>query len=281
MAVIDQPTITLQNGVRMPQLGLGVWRAKDGAEVCNAVRTALHEGYRLIDTAAVYRNEAGVGDGIRSSEVPREDIFVTTKLWNSDQGTANVRPALEASLERLGLDYVDLYLIHWPMPKKGLYVETWKEMEKLVEDGLVRSIGVSNFSVEHLEKLRKHSDVVPSVNQVELHPRFPQKVLRDYCQKHGIQVESWSPLGGQGSDLLDEKVIHDIAQDHGKTPAQVVIRWHLQNDLIVIPKSTHEQRIKQNFDVFDFELSDKEMAQIDALETGQRKGPDPDDYNLT
>lgn len=279
MAVIDQPTIALQNGVQMPQLGLGVWRAKDGAEVCNAVRTALHEGYRLIDTAAVYGNEAGVGDGIRSSEIPREDIFVTTKLWNSDQGVGKVQPALEASLQRLGLDYVDLYLIHWPTPKRGLYVETWKEMEKLVDSGLARSIGVSNFEIEHLEELRKHSNIVPSVNQVELHPRFPQKELRDYCSKHGIHVESWSPIGGQGSNLLDEEVLHDIAQDHGKTPAQVVIRWHLQNDLIVIPKSTHEQRIKQNFDVFDFELNDDEMAQIDGLETGQRKGADPNDFN--
>lgn len=277
--VIDQPTITLRNGVKMPQLGLGVWRAKDGAEVEHTVRHALQAGYRLIDTAAVYQNEAGVGAGIRSSGVPREDIFVTTKLWNGDQGAENVRPAFEASLERLGLDYVDLYLIHWPMPKKGLFVETWKELEKLLDEGLVRSIGVSNFTAEHLQELANHSSLVPVVNQVELHPRFPQKELREYCQRNGIQVESWSPIGGQGSDLLEEEVLHDIGQDHGKTPAQVVIRWHLQNDLIAIPKSTNEQRITQNFDVFDFELSDDEMARIDSLETGQRIGPDPDDFN--
>ncbi len=279
MAVIDQPTITLRNGVQMPQLGLGVWRAKDGAEVEHAVRAALACGYRLIDTAAVYQNEAGVGAAIRSSDVPRKDIFVTTKLWNSDQGAKNVRAAFEASLERLGLDYIDLYLIHWPMPKKGLFVETWKEFEKLLAEGKVRSIGVSNFTVEHLEELAKHSETVPSVNQVELHPRFPQEELRRYCSEHDIHVQSWSPIGGQGSDLLDEETLHDIAQDHGKTPAQVVVRWHLQHDLIVIPKSVNEQRIAQNFDVFDFELSDDEMAAIDGLATGQRRGPDPNEFN--
>lgn len=277
--VIDQPTVTLRDGVDMPQFGLGVWRAKDGLEVENAVRCALLEGYRMIDTAAVYQNETGVGNGMRSSDVPPDDIFVTTKLWNSDQGTDTVRPALQASLQRLGLDYVDLYLIHWPMPKKALFLDTWKEFEKLQQEGLVRSIGVSNFKIEHLEELRKHATILPSVNQVELHPYFPQKELRDYCRTYGIQIESWSPIGGQGGGLLNEELLHDIAQDHGKTPAQVVIRWHLQHDLVVIPKSVNEQRIKQNFDVFDFELSDDEMAQIDSLENGQRIGPDPNDFN--
>lgn len=279
MQIIDQPTITLNDGMVMPQLGLGVWRAKDGTEVEHAVRSALQTGYRLIDTAAVYQNEAGVGSGIRSGDVPREDIFVTTKLWNSDQGADDVRPALEASLDRLGMDYVDLYLIHWPMPKKGLFVETWQAFEKLRDAGLVRSIGVSNFGIAELEELAKHSNVVPAVNQVELHPHFPQTELRAYCASKGIQVESWSPIGGQGSKLLDEEVLHDVAQDHGKTPAQVVIRWHLQNDLIVIPKSTHEDRIAQNFDVFDFELSAEEMKRIDDLETGQRIGADPAEFN--
>jgi diketogulonate reductase-like aldo/keto reductase len=279
MPIIDQPTVTLNDGNVMPQLGLGVWRAKDGQEVENAVRTALLEGYRLIDTAAVYQNEAGVGAGIRASGVPREEIFVTTKLWNSDQGTDTVRPALESSLERLGLDYVDLYLIHWPMPAKDSYLETWLEFEKLKDADLTRSIGVSNFHIEHLEKLKQSSGTVPAVNQIELHPYLSQSELREYGEEAGIHIESWSPIGGSGGSVLADEKIAAIAEAHSKTAAQIVIRWHLQSDLIVIPKSVHDERIKENFDVFDFELSSDEMKTIDSLNKNERQGPNPDTMN--
>lgn len=273
-----QPTIKLNDGHTMPQFGLGVWRVDDGDEVVDSVRTAIENGYRMIDTAMVYRNESGVGEGIRQSGVPREELFITTKLWNSDQGAGNVKPALEASLKRLGLDYIDLYLIHWPTPARDLYVETWKEFEQLQRDGLTRSIGVSNFHVDHLERLKSESDVVPAVNQIELHPGFIQKDIRDYCEANGIAVESWSPLG-QGGDLLSDPTITGIAEQHDKTAAQVIIKWHLQHGLIVIPKSTNAQRIKQNVDVFDFELSMQDMEAIDQLGDGNRIGPNPDTMN--
>lgn len=273
------PYVTLNNGVQMPQLGLGVWKSKDGNEVEAAVTAALKAGYRLIDTAMVYGNEGGVGKAIRASGIPREEIFVTTKLWNSDQGKGNVRPAFEASLKRLGLDYIDLYLIHWPMPARDLYVETWHEFEKLYADKKVRAIGVCNFEVEHLEKLDKHSTVTPAVNQIELHPRFAQTELREYAKEHGILIESWSPLGGTKGSILGNEMLIQIGKDYSKSPAQVVIRWHLQHNLIVIPKSVHAERISQNIDVFDFELSKKEMDMIDSLETGQRLGPDPNTLN--
>lgn len=273
------PYVTLNSGVQMPQLGLGVWKSKDGNEVEAAVTAALKAGYRLIDTAMVYGNEGGVGKAIRASGIPREEIFVTTKLWNSDQGKGNVRPAFEASLKRLGLDYIDLYLIHWPMPARDLYVETWHEFEKLYVDKKVRAIGVCNFEVEHLEKLDKHSTVTPAVNQIELHPRFAQTELREYAKEHGIMIESWSPLGGTKGSILGNEMLIQIGKDYSKSPAQVVIRWHLQHNLIVIPKSVHAERISQNIDVFDFELSKKEMDMIDSLETGQRLGPDPNTLN--
>ena len=275
----DVPKVTLNDGMTMPQFGLGVWKAEDGEEVENAVRVALETGYRLIDTAAVYGNEKGVGKAIRGSGVPREDIFLTTKLWNSDQGKENVRSALETSLQKLGVEYVDLYLIHWPTPARDLYVETWLEMEKLRDEGLVRSIGVSNFQIEHLEKLKQHSATVPAVNQIELHPYFPQKELREYAASSGIHIESWSPIGGSRGNLLGEEVLQVIGDAHGKTPAQVVLRWHIQHNLIVIPKSVHDERIKENFDVFDFELSDEEMNMLDELENGKRQGPNPDTMN--
>lgn len=276
----SRPPVELNDGNKMPQIGLGVWQAKDGDETRLAVRTAIDAGYRLIDTAMVYQNEESVGQGIRDSGVPRDELFVTTKLWNSDQGADMVRPALQASLQRLGLEHVDLYLIHWPTPARDLYVETWKEFERLKADGLIRSIGVSNFRIEDLERLKAETGTVPAVNQVELHPNFPQHELRDYATLNGIRIESWSPIGGSKGNLLQSPVLADIAARHGKTPAQIVIRWHLQSDLIVIPKSVHADRIRQNIDVFDFELSAQDMTAIDSLDTGTRVGPDPAIMNV-
>ena len=277
---MNQKIVTLNDGITMPQLGLGVWKAEDGDEVENAVKVALETGYRLIDTAAVYRNEEGVGNALKNSGVPREELFITTKLWNADQGARNVRPALEESLKKLQLDYIDLYLIHWPMPAKDLYVETWQEMEKLKAEGLIKSIGVCNFNVGHLEKLIESSHTVPSVNQIELHPYLPQNEIREYAKQHDIKVESWSPIGGSKGSLLDEPILTAIADKHGKSAAQIAIRWHLQNDLIVIPKSVTDSRIEENFDVFDFELDDDDMSRINSLENGKRQGPDPENMNV-
>lgn len=273
-------TISLNDSNAIPQLGLGVWKADGGQEVEQAVLHALSAEYRLIDTAMVYQNEDGVGRAIAQSGVDRQELFVTTKLWNSDQGADKVRPALLASLERLKLDYVDLYLIHWPMPARGLYVETWKELIKLQSEGFIKSIGVSNFNIEHLEELKKHTSVLPAINQVELHPYFQQRELREYCQANSIRVESWSPIGGSTSDLLKNDRLQELATKYGKSPAQVVIRWHLQHGLVVIPKSTNQSRIQENIDVFDFELSPEDMALIDSLETGKRIGPNPASMNV-
>ncbi len=273
------PVVTLNDGNTIPQLGLGVWQAKDGSEVKQAVLSAINAGYRLIDTAAIYGNEQGVGDAIRESGVAREDLFITTKLWNGDQGYESAHKAFEASLEKLGLDYIDLYLIHWPVPEYDKYVETWKALEELKASGRVKSIGVCNFNVDHLEKLLNESDVAPAVNQIELHPRLQQRELRDFCESKGIHIESWSPIGGTGGDLLDDPTIKIIADKHSKSAAQIVIRWHTQLGLIVIPKSVHEERIKQNADVFDFELDNDDMAKISALNTDTRRGPDPATMN--
>ena len=278
MKLQDYPIVTLSDGNRMPQFGLGVWQASSGGDAEHAVSDALKAGYRLIDTAAVYMNEEDVGRAIAASHIPRQELFITTKLWNSDQGADKVRPALLESLRKLGVDYVDLYLIHWPTPGRDLYVETWKEFEKLREEGLVKSIGVSNFEIEHLERLARETDTVPVVNQIELHPGFSQPELRAYCAAHGIAVESWSPIGGSRGSILDHPVVVAIASRFHKTPAQVVIRWHLQHGLIVIPKSIHTARIKENFDVFDFVLDDEAMTAIDAIE-GTRQGPDPNTMN--
>jgi 2,5-diketo-D-gluconate reductase A len=267
------PTVTLNDGNTMPLIGLGVWRAQPG-DAKTAVTEAIKTGYRLIDTAAIYMNEEDVGAAITEGGVPREELFITTKLWNSDQGAANVRPALEKSLSKLGLDYVDLYLIHWPTPDRDLYVETWKEFEKLRDEGLVKSIGVSNFEPEHLERLANESDTVPAVNQVELHPGFDQENVRTYCDAHDIRIESWSPLGGSAGNILQNEIVTSIAAAHGKTAAQIVIRWHIQNGLIVIPKSVHTERIHENFSVFDFELSANQMNALNSIE-GSRHGKDP------
>lgn len=273
------PLITLNNGITMPQLGLGVWQTKDGDEVERAVTAALEVGYRLIDTAAVYGNEIGVGNALKASGVAREELFVTTKLWNSDQGADKARAAFEASLEKLQLDYIDLYLIHWPMPAKGLYLETWRVLEQLYTEGKIRAIGVCNFQPAQLDDLLQHAAITPAINQIELHPRFPQIELRDYCRERGIQVESWSPIGGSKSNLLYDETLVAIGKKYGKSPAQVVIRWHIQSGLVVIPKSVHTERIQQNIDVFDFELSSEDMAAINRLETGIRVGPDPNTIN--
>lgn len=275
---MDVSNIKLNDGREIPQLGLGVWKAADGGEAERAVAAAIAAGYRLIDTAMVYLNEHDVGRAIAASDVSRDQLYITTKLWNSDQGSENVRPALEASLKRLGLDFVDLYLIHWPMPGRDLYVETWREFITLRDAGLTKSIGVSNFNIEHLERLERETGVIPAVNQVEIHPGFAQTSLREYCASKGILVESWSPIGGVKGSVLGEPTIIAMAEKYQKSPAQVAIRWHIQHGLVVIPKSVHEERIRENIDVYDFALSDEDMAALDAL-PGRRIGPDPAEMN--
>ncbi|MFK0097874.1 aldo/keto reductase [Streptomyces sp. NPDC091040] len=270
------PTLTLNNGVRMPQLGFGVFQVPDD-ETATAVGHALDAGYRSIDTAAVYGNERGVGRAIADSGLPREELFVTTKLWNADQGYDQALTAFDASLEKLGLDHVDLYLIHWPTPARDLYVETYKALEKILADGRARAIGVSNFQVPHLRRLMEHTGAVPAVNQVELHPGLQQAELRAFHAEHGIATEAWSPLA-QGAVLEDEAITR-IAQANGVTPAQVVLRWHLATGNIVIPKSVTPARIRQNLDVFGFELTATDLADLAALDRGLRTGPDPDTLN--
>ncbi|MFD8079301.1 aldo/keto reductase [Streptomyces sp. NPDC059718] len=271
------PDITLNNGVTMPQLGFGVWQVPDD-EAATAVATALEAGYRSIDTAALYRNERGTGRAIAASGIPREELFVTTKLWNTDQGHDNALRAFDASLDKLGLDHVDLYLIHWPTPARGLYGETWRALEKIHADGRARAIGVSNFPVAQLQHLLDEGGVVPALNQIELHPNLPQSELRAFHAGHGIATEAWSPLG-QGRGLLDEPALAALAAKHGRTPAQVVLRWHLQLGNVVIPKSVTPSRIRENIDVFGFELDGEDLAAIDALDNGGRLGPDPTSFN--
>jgi 2,5-diketo-D-gluconate reductase A len=271
--VAPQATVTLNDGRRMPQLGLGVWQSS--REVTGqAVRTALDAGYRSVDTAATYRNEAEVGEGVRASGVDRAEIFVTTKLWNEDQGYDAALRAIDASLQRLRMDYVDLYLIHWPAPGQDRYLDTWKALIRLRDEGRARSIGVSNFAVPHLERIIGETGQAPAVNQVELHPRFQQAELRAAHKRLGVATESWSPLGQGG--LLKHPEISRIAARHGKTPAQAIIRWHLDLGLIVIPKSVTPARIAQNFDVFDFKLDADDLADMAALDDPDgRIGPNP------
>lgn len=269
-------TVKLANGVEMPRLGLGVWKAKDGEEVQNAVKAAIQTGYRLIDTAAVYKNEEGVGKAIKESGVSREDLFITTKVWNDDQGYDSTLQAFEESRKKLGLEYIDLYLIHWPV--KGKYKETWKALEKLYEDGLVKAIGVSNFQVHHLKDLLADAKVKPVVNQVEFHPYLTQKELLAYCNEENIQLEAWSPL--MQGEVVRVDVIKELAEKYGKTPAQIVLRWDLQHGVVTIPKSVKEHRIRENADVFDFELSQEDMDKLDALNKNHRFGPDPDNFDF-
>ncbi|MFD1038276.1 aldo/keto reductase [Virgibacillus byunsanensis] len=270
--------ITLNNGIEMPQLGFGVWQVPDD-EVTPAVEKALEVGYRSIDTAKVYENERGVGKAIANSGVSREKLFITTKVWNSDQGYDNTLKAFDESLEKLGLNYIDLYLIHWPTPEFDDYVDTYKAIEKLYNDGKVRAIGVCNFNMEHLQRILDECDVVPAVNQVECHPYLQQNELKEFCRQNNIYLEAWSPLM-QGGEVLNNEIIKDIAEKHSKTPAQVIIRWHLQNGSIVIPKSVTPSRIEQNFDVFDFELSSDDMENIKSLNRDERKGPEPSEMNV-
>ncbi|WP_017812195.1 aldo/keto reductase [Paenibacillus shenyangensis] len=271
-----QSTVQLSNGVQMPWFGLGVYKVENGDEVVSSVKWAIEAGYRSIDTAALYQNEDGVGQAIRESGVSREELFVTTKVWNSDQGYESTLQAFEQSLNKLGLEYVDLYLVHWPV--KGKYKDTWRALEKLHEDGKVRAIGVSNFQVHHLEDLLADAKVRPVVNQVELHPLLSQVELRNYCKEQGIQIEAWAPLA-QGR-LLDNPVLQEIGEKYGKSIAQVLLRWDLQSGIVTIPKSIKQERIVQNADIFDFELSAEDMQQIDDLNQNQRFGADPDNFNF-
>ena len=267
------PLIALGNDVAMPQLGFGVFLVPP-EETVEAVRVALATGYRLIDTAKLYGNEAEVGRAIADSGLPRDEVFVTTKVWNSDQGFDATLAAFDRSIERLGTDYVDLYLIHWPAPMLDRYVDTWRALERVYAEGRARAIGVSNFTIDHLERLRAQCDVTPMVNQVELHPGFAQEELRDYHRDRGIVTEAWSPLG-RGHGLLDDPVVTGIAVAHARTAAQVVLRWHLQLGNVVIPKSVRPERIRENFGVFGFALTDDEMAALSALAGPGRVGPDP------
>lgn len=270
------PTITLNNGVEIPQLGFGVFQIADQGTTAT-VSSALEAGYRLIDTAAIYGNEADVGKALAVSSVTREELFITTKVWNTDQGYDTTLKAFDVSLGKLGLEYVDLYLIHWPAPDRDLYLDTWKAIERLVADGRIRTAGVSNFQPAHLHRLLDHSSLVPAVNQIELHPGLHQTRLRALHAELGIATEAWSPLA-RGA-LLDKKALMVLAQQHGKSPAQVVLRWHLQLGNIVIPKSVAPARIRENFDIFDFTLSDEEMSLITTLDQGLRTGPNPDTFS--
>jgi diketogulonate reductase-like aldo/keto reductase len=275
--VSNVPTIILNNGVAMPQLGFGVWQVPDD-EAETAVRTALDAGYRSIDTAAVYGNEEGTGKALAGSRLPREELFVTTKLWNSDQGYDAALRAFDDSLRRLGLDHVDLYLIHWPAPAKDRFVETWRALEKIYADGRARAIGVSNFHPAHLQRVLDEGTVAPALNQIELHPDFAQADLRAFHAAHGIATEAWSPLG-QGKGLLDEPLLRELGDRHGASPAQVVLRWHLQLGNVVIPKSVTPSRIRENIDVFGFELGAADMKALAGLDAGNRIGDDPDDVD--
>ena len=273
-----QSTTTLHNGTNMPWLGLGVFKVEEGAELVNAVKTAIIHGYRSVDTAAIYGNEVGVGQGVReaiaATDIEREDLFITSKVWNSELGYDKTIAAYEESLTKLGLDYLDLYLIHWPVA--GKYKEAWRALETLYKEGRVKAIGVSNFQIHHLEDLLKDAEIKPMLNQVEYHPRLEQKELQAFCRQQDIQLEAWSPL--MQGQLLDNADLQEIAAKYGKSVAQVILRWDLQNGVITIPKSTKEHRIAENATVFDFELTSEDMKRIDSLNQNHRVGPDPDNF---
>ncbi|MEW9699516.1 aldo/keto reductase [Paenibacillus sp. SI8] len=275
-----QATTTLTNGVPMPWFGLGVFKVEEGAELVQAVQSAIRHGYRSIDTAAIYGNETGVGQGIREAiletGISREKLFVTSKVWNADLGYESTLAAYELSLSKLGLDYLDLYLIHWPV--KGKYKEAWRALETLYAEGRVKAIGVSNFQTHHLEDLMAEATIKPMVNQVEFHPYLAQQQLRQFCKERNIQLEAWSPL--MQGQLLDNPVLQEIADQHGKSVAQIILRWDLQHGIVTIPKSTKEHRIIENASVFDFELTSENMARIDALNQNHRVGPDPDNFDF-
>ncbi|NOV02677.1 aldo/keto reductase [Paenibacillus planticolens] len=273
-------TTTLHNGIQMPWFGLGVFKVEEGSEVISSVKAAIRNGYRSIDTAAVYANETGVGQAIaealQENGLAREELFVTSKVWNADLGYESTIAAYEASLAKLGLDYLDLYLIHWPV--KGKYKEAWRALETLYKEGRVKAIGVSNFHIHHLEDVLKDAEIKPMVNQVELHPLLSQQELLSYCKEQNIQLEAWSPL--MQGQLLDHPVLGEIASTHGKSVAQVILRWDLQHGIVTIPKSIKEHRIVENANVFDFTLTNEEMARIDALNENRRVGPDPDNFDF-
>ncbi|MGG6311415.1 aldo/keto reductase [Paenibacillus macerans] len=275
-----QDTVTLRNGVRMPGLGLGVFKVEEGPELVHAVKYAITHGYRSIDTAAIYDNEAGVGQGIREglkeAGISRDELFVTSKVWNADLGYEPTLAAYETSLRKLGLDYLDLYLIHWPVA--GKYKDAWRALETLYASGKVKAIGVSNFQAHHLEDLMQEAKVVPMVNQVEYHPRLTQQEVQAFCREHGIQMEAWSPL--MQGQLLDHPLLRELARKHGKSVAQIILRWDVQNGVVTIPKSTKEHRIAENAAVFDFKLTAEEMEQISALNENLRVGPDPDNFDF-
>jgi len=274
--VPNVPLKTATGSVNIPQLGFGVWQVPDD-EATPAVVTALETGYRLVDTARAYENEAGVGKALASSDVPTSDVFLTTKLTNEDQGYESTLRAFDGSMGRLGVDVLDLYLIHWPVPRKDAFVDTWRAFQKLRDDGRITAIGVCNFQVSHLERLREETGELPAINQIELHPYLVQQELRDFHAANGILTEAWSPLAS-GGDVLSDPAVKAIADAHGVTPAQAILRWHLQLDNVVIPKSVTPDRIRENFDVFGFELTGDEVAQITALDRGERTGPDPDTF---
>ncbi|WP_431802497.1 aldo/keto reductase [Halobacillus andaensis] len=275
-----QDTTVLSNGVKMPGLGLGVFKVEEGPVLVEAVKAAIRHGYRSIDTAAVYGNEAGVGqgiaEGIKEAGLKRSDIFVTSKVWNDDLGYDSTIAAFETTLEKLGVDDLDLYLIHWPV--EGKYKDAWRALETLYKQGRVKAIGVSNFQISHLENLMSDAEIKPMVNQVELHPRLTQKELRAFCRSQGIQIEAWSPL--MQGEILAHEDLKELAAKYNKTPAQIIIRWNLQNEVVVIPKSTKEHRIISNADVYDFTLSKEDMETIDELNQHHRVGPDPDHFDF-
>lgn len=269
--------VTLNNGITMPQLGFGVYLIKD-EKMDTVVEHAFQAGYRAIDTAQIYQNEAGLGRAIKKSNLKREELFITTKVWNSHQGYDKTLEAFEDSLERLQLDYIDLYLVHWPTPKFNKYIETYKALEKLYEDGKVRAIGVCNFELEHLETLLNECRIKPVVNQIECHPYLQQREMKAFCKDQQIFIQSWSPIY-RGEEIFDEPIIKALAEKHGKTPAQIIIRWHLQENSIVIPKSVTPSRIRENIDVFDFNLTKEDMESIRTLDQNKRRGPHPNEMH--